>query len=102
MRKRLKHENKCLHYFMQNYLFTVNFSYNIIDYFVKIILFFICHDSVAKNVESLVRSNGAIPATVAVLDGKIHVGKNYFILFRNPLETSGSCIYSHLFMIYYQ
>ena len=29
---------------------------------------------VAKEVEKIVRNNGAIPATVAIMSGKIHVG----------------------------
>lgn len=29
---------------------------------------------VAKEVEKIVKNNGAIPATVAIMSGKIHVG----------------------------
>jgi pseudouridine-5'-phosphate glycosidase len=29
----------------------------------------------AKSVESIIREQGAIPATIAVLDGKVHIGK---------------------------
>lgn len=29
----------------------------------------------AKAVENIIREQGAIPATIALLDGKVHVGK---------------------------
>ena len=35
--------------------------------------FFFLH-RVAKEVEKIVKNNGAIPATIAVISGKIHVG----------------------------
>lgn len=29
----------------------------------------------AKAVEDIIREQGAIPATIAILDGKVHIGK---------------------------
>jgi pseudouridine-5'-phosphate glycosidase len=40
-------------------------------------LFYPCQSftfSTAKEVENVIRKNGAIPATVAILNGRIHVG----------------------------
>ncbi|MFO3797515.1 MAG: pseudouridine-5'-phosphate glycosidase [Anaerolineales bacterium] len=40
------------------------------------------HLSLAQDVEMTVRQNGATPATIAMLDGKIHIGLNTFELER--------------------
>lgn len=33
----------------------------------------------AKAVENIIREQGAIPATIALLDGKVHIGKSVYI-----------------------
>ncbi|MFN3741111.1 MAG: pseudouridine-5'-phosphate glycosidase [Anaerolineales bacterium] len=38
------------------------------------------HLSLARDVEMIVRQNGATPATIAILDGKVHIGLNTFEL----------------------
>lgn len=32
----------------------------------------------AKAVEAIIRQQGAIPATIAILDGKVHIGTSFF------------------------
>lgn len=35
----------------------------------------------ARSVEAIVREQGAIPATIAILNGKVHIGKiKYYLL----------------------
>lgn len=36
----------------------------------------------AIDVEEIIRNNGATPATIAILNGKIHVGKNFILTFK--------------------
>lgn len=38
------------------------------------VLHYMLLSRVAKEVEKIVKNNGAIPATVAIMSGKIHVG----------------------------
>jgi len=42
---------------------------------------------VARDVENLVRKNGATPATIAIIDGNIHVGLEEFELDRIANES---------------
>ncbi|WP_409286233.1 pseudouridine-5'-phosphate glycosidase [Pontibacter sp. G13] len=42
----------------------------------------------AKRVESIIRKHGAIPATIAILDGQIHVGLNEELLHRLATEPN--------------
>lgn len=46
-----------------------------------LILFFcflhcVYYSSMARNVEEIVRTHGSVPATVGILNGKIHIGLN--------------------------
>ena len=39
----------------------------------------ICY-STATEVEGLVRSHGVVPATIGILEGKIHIGKHFHVV----------------------